>query len=85
MIQADNANMSLIRHDIKNHLFALKSLYEKGESDSFKTYFDSILSKIDKEEELCKSGNIIVDSIINYIRGSRSILLSFIHYGYRKT
>ncbi len=66
MIQADNANMSLIRHDIKNHLFALKSLYEKGEIDSFKNYLDSILSKIDKEEELCKSGNIIVDSIINY-------------------
>lgn len=66
MIQADNANLSLIRHDIKNHLFALKSLYEKGEIDSCKTYFNNILSKMDKKEELCKSGNVVVDSIINY-------------------
>ena len=66
MIQVDNANVSLIRHDIKNHLFALKSLYEKGEIDSCKTYFNNILSKMDKKEELCKSGNIVMDSIINY-------------------
>jgi len=66
MIQTDNANISLIKHDIKNHLFVLKSLYEKGKMDSFCIYFDSILSKIEKEEEVCKSGNIVVDSIINY-------------------
>lgn len=66
IIQADNANMSLIRHDIKNHLFALKSLYEKGDIDSFKDYFNCILSNIDMEEKLCNSGNIIVDSMINY-------------------
>lgn len=66
IIQADNAKMSLIRHDIKNHLFALKSLYEKGEIDSFKDYFNCILSNIDIEEKLCNSGNIIVDSMINY-------------------
>lgn len=58
--------MSLIRHDIKNHLFALKSLYEKGDIDSFKNYFNCILSNIDIEEKLCNSGNIIVDSMINY-------------------
>lgn len=58
--------MSLIRHDIKNHLFALKSLYEKGDIDSFKDYFNCILSNIDMEEKLCNSGNIIVDSMINY-------------------
>ena len=66
IIQADNANMSLIRHDVKNHLFALKSLYEKGDIDSFKDYFNCILSNIDMEEKLCNSGNIIVDSMINY-------------------
>ena len=66
IIQADNAKMSLIRHDIKNHLFALKSLYEKGDIDSFKDYFNCILSNIDIEEKLCNSGNIIVDSMINY-------------------
>ena len=60
IIQADNAKMSLIRHDIKNHLFALKSLYEKGDIDSFKDYFNCILSNIDMEEKLCNSGNIIV-------------------------
>lgn len=66
MSQADNANISLIHHDMKNHLFALKSLYDKGETDSYRNYFDSILSKIDKKEDFCKSGNFIIDSIINY-------------------
>ena len=66
MIQADNKNLSLIRHDIKNHLFMLKSLYEKGEIDSYRNYFDILLSKINKKEEVCKSGNLVVDSIINY-------------------
>ena len=66
MIQADNKNLSLIRHDIKNHLFMLKSFYEKGEIDSYRNYFDTVLSKINKKEEVCKSGNLVVDSIINY-------------------
>ncbi len=66
MIQADNKNLSLIRHDIKNHLFMLKSFYEKGEIDSYRNYFDIVLSKINKKEEVCKSGNLVVDSIINY-------------------
>ena len=66
MIQADNKNLSLIRHDIKNHLFMLKSLYEKGEIDSYRNYFDILLLKINKKEEVCKSGNLVVDSIINY-------------------
>ena len=30
MIQTDNENISLIKHDIQNHLFMLKSLYERG-------------------------------------------------------
>ena len=66
MIQINNENISLIRHDIQNHLFMLKSLYEKGEIDSYQSYFDTLLSKINKKEEVCKSGNLVVDSIINY-------------------
>ena len=46
MIQANNENISLIRHDIQNHLFMLKSLYEKGEIDSYRDYLDTLLSKI---------------------------------------
>lgn len=66
MIQANNENISLIRHDMQNHLFMLKSLYEKGEIDSYQSYFDTLLYKINKKKELCKSGNLVVDSIINY-------------------
>ncbi len=66
MIQTDNENISLIKHDIQNHLFMLKSLYERGETDSYKQYLDTLLSKINRKEEVCKSENLIVDSIINY-------------------
>ena len=66
MIQTDNENISLIKHDIQNHLFMLKSLYERGETDSYKQYLDTLLSKINRKEEVCKSENLVVDSIINY-------------------
>ena len=66
MVQDDNSKMSLIRHDIKNHLLMLKLLYERGEFESCKQYFDDLLSKMKKTEGICNSGNLVIDSIINY-------------------
>ena len=66
MIQDDNRKISLIRHDMKNHLLMLKLLYERGEFDSCKQYFNDLLSKMKKTERICNSGNLVVDSIINY-------------------
>ena len=37
-----------------------------GETDSYKQYLDTLLSKINRKEEVCKSENLVVDSIINY-------------------
>lgn len=66
MIQDNNRKLSLIRHDMKNHLLTLKLLYERGEIDSCKQYFNDLLSKMKKTEGICNSGNLVVDSIINY-------------------
>jgi len=66
MFQDDNRKMSLIRHDIKNHLLMLKLLYERGEFESCKQYFNDLLSKMKKTEGICNSGNLVIDSIINY-------------------
>lgn len=66
MIQDDNLKMSLIRHDIKNHLFMLKTLHENGEKDSYNKYFNDLLTRVRETEKLCNSGNLIFDSIINY-------------------
>ena len=72
MIQKNNANIALIHHDIKNHLFMMKSLYEQGEIASCNNYFDSLLLKIECTEDVCRSGNLIVDGIVNYKLSSLS-------------
>lgn len=66
MIQKDNRDMSIIRHDIKNHLITMNALYNDGEIRLYKSYLESLLSKIDNNETLCRSGNTVIDAIVNY-------------------
>lgn len=65
MIQMESKNISKIKHDIKNHLFVLKSLLENNKISSYNNYFDNLIGKLEKIDIL-KTGNTVVDSIINY-------------------
>lgn len=66
MIKENINNMDKIKHDMKNHIFMLKSLYNNGGKDEYEEYFNEILEEMEGKEKIINSGNVIVDSIVNY-------------------
>lgn len=66
MMQEENRKMASLRHDMKNHLFMLRSLYEKKENVLPEEYIHELLVKISEKRAVCATGNIVVDSILNY-------------------
>jgi sensor histidine kinase regulating citrate/malate metabolism len=54
------------RHDMRNHLILLNSLVEKNEYDEASKVTSQITGTIDVKNEYAQSGNITVDSILNF-------------------
>jgi hypothetical protein len=54
------------RHDMRNHLILLKSLVENNEYDEASKIISQITGAIDVKNEYAQSGNITVDSILNF-------------------
>lgn len=59
-------NLAITRHDMKSHLSAMWGLIEKGEKSSALDYMQNTLKALDNDEEYAKSGNVGIDSILNY-------------------
>lgn len=59
-------SLQTVRHDIKNHMIALKNLNFNNENNKFDTYIDKIISSVDIKKVYSNSENLIVDSILNY-------------------
>jgi len=53
-----------VRHDMKLHLFALKKYL--ADSKAAMTYLDGLVEEISENEIYSKTGNMVVDSVINY-------------------
>ncbi len=66
MIRENMGNVERLKHDIKNHIFMLKSLYDNEKKDEYEEYFEEILKEVEGREKIINSGNVIVDSIVNY-------------------
>ncbi|MDF2543570.1 MAG: ATP-binding region ATPase protein [Herbinix sp.] len=54
-----------IRHEIKNHLACMNSLYKNGKMQELGDYLKAFIADIDGVETLLDSGNDIVNAIIN--------------------
>jgi len=54
------------KHDMRNHLIALRTYVEQGTVSEALHYFDRLLGEIEVDELYSDTGNIPVDSIINY-------------------
>ncbi len=54
-----------IKHDIKNHILILESIYKNKQFDEFEDYIEKMLSEIENENKIVNSTNFIVDSITN--------------------
>lgn len=68
--QSENANIiwsniRKVRHDIKNHLSVIKSALESGDVDACLSYIDDIQQTVESMGDLIRSGNSIIDYLIN--------------------
>ena len=56
----------IVRHDLKNHMFSIRSLIEKDDREEALDYISSIMEDIGSRQDHAASGNTIIDSIINF-------------------
>ena len=66
LVKENMNNVERLKHDMKNHIFALKTLYDNEEKDEYEGYVNELLKEMEGRKNLVNSGNIVVDSIVNY-------------------
>lgn len=66
MIKSSLQATSTIRHDLKNHMFTIRTLIENRESGETLNYISKIMDEIGTRKEYAASGNAVIDSIINF-------------------
>lgn len=54
------------RHDYKNILLGLRAKLQYGKEEKDMNELDKLLGELENPARICNSGNIIIDSIINY-------------------
>lgn len=58
-------NIRKVRHDLKNHFSVMKGCLERGEADACYDYIDSIQRTVESMGTLIRSGNSVIDYMIN--------------------
>ena len=66
VIDSSYENIRSLRHDIKNHLIALKGYIKNGREEKAIDYISQINESLYEKEQFSKTGNIEIDSILNY-------------------
>lgn len=56
-----------LRHDMKHHMNEVKLLAARGDTDSIEKYIDSMSEFLQNPDELVASGNMEIDSVLNYM------------------
>lgn len=64
-----------LRHDMKHHMNELKILAAKGENKAIEEYIDDMQEFISNPNEIVSSGNLEIDSVMNYmLRRAKDVL-----------
>lgn len=66
MMQEYEENISLYKHDVKNHIIALKKFLEEKDIQSTENYLSYILQFLGIEEEIIETSNKELNSLLNY-------------------
>ena len=66
LMKASLETTKAIRHDINNHMASISTLVKSNEKEQTLQYISNILEHFAAERNYASSGNIIVDSIINF-------------------
>lgn len=66
LLQSGSENLREFRHDIKNKILVLNELLNKNEIERASAYIREFADKIEQRKSYSQSGNMVIDSIINY-------------------
>lgn len=66
LIYQSQENITMFRHDMKNHLYALRKLVENNDNQQAIYYINDTFDIISNTLEYCNSSNYTVDSILNF-------------------
>jgi len=66
MIKSSLQTTNAIRHDLKNHMFSIRSLIESGDTKETVNYISKIMEDIGTRKDRSATGNTVIDSIINF-------------------
>ena len=69
MIEKNNEEISLLKHDLKGHYFTLQSLLNDGKYDEASHYLDKLIPNMNYDEIYIDTGNTAITSILNYYIG----------------
>lgn len=67
IIRESQQNISGLRHDMKNHFLLLHSYISKNKYEEALRYIENLDAIIDNHKIFSKTGNLEIDSILNYI------------------
>lgn len=66
LLQKNQEDLKKFRHDMKNRLLAIQQMVKKKELKKIESYIMDVTEKIEYSPMYSRTGNIVVDSIINY-------------------
>lgn len=66
VIMESQNRVRALRHDMKNHILALQVLIQRKEVEEANQYLDSMKNFMTNPQEYVKTGNDMVDSLLNY-------------------
>ena len=66
VIMESQNRVRALRHDMKNHILALQVLVQRKEVEEANQYLDSMKNFMTNPQEYVKTGNDVVDSLLNY-------------------
>lgn len=63
-VRKSDDELRAFRHDIKNHIIVLQSLFSKGEYERASSYFDCICNDVEPFVNRFSTGNSVADSLL---------------------
>lgn len=66
LMQETNNHLQKFRHEVNNQFISIKELINKSMYNELNNYIDNLASSIKIERIYSNTGNVIIDSIINY-------------------
>ncbi|MFV0465280.1 MAG: sensor histidine kinase [Lachnospiraceae bacterium] len=66
IMQENFKNISILKHDMKNHLSVLYGLVESNQNEECLEYLRKTTALLESEKVFANSKNIVIDSIINF-------------------